>query len=108
LLASDTIAGAGKVPTTRPHHTVTIRVFNTMQQSRVPLEPLSPGNRGHVCGPTVTFFIHIGNAHVHLFDTIVRYLRNFRGFEVRYVRNFTDVDDKIIRRLGRACGAGGW
>ncbi|MBE2248457.1 MAG: cysteine--tRNA ligase [Myxococcus sp.] len=75
-----------------------IRIFNTMQQTKVPLTPLTPGKIGiYVCGPTVYSFVHIGNARTFTsFDTIVRYLR-FRGFEVRYVRNYTDVDDKIIK-----------
>ncbi|PZR08375.1 MAG: cysteine--tRNA ligase [Archangium gephyra] len=75
-----------------------IRVFNTMQQDKVPLRPLTPGKLGvYVCGPTVYSYIHIGNARTFTsFDTIVRYLR-FRGFDVKYVRNFTDVDDKIIK-----------
>jgi len=75
-----------------------IRVFNTMQQSKVPLQPITPGKVGvYVCGPTVYSYVHIGNARTFTsFDTIVRYLR-YRGFEVRYVRNYTDVDDKIIK-----------
>ncbi|MCA2977966.1 MAG: cysteine--tRNA ligase [Myxococcaceae bacterium] len=75
-----------------------IRVFNTMQQTKVPLSPITPGKLGiYVCGPTVYSFVHLGNARTFTsFDTIVRYLR-FRGFEVRYVRNYTDVDDKIIK-----------
>ncbi len=75
-----------------------IRVFNTMQQAKVPLQPITPGKVGvYVCGPTVYSFVHIGNARTFTsFDTIVRYLR-YRGFEVRYVRNYTDVDDKIIK-----------
>ncbi|MBL8920574.1 MAG: cysteine--tRNA ligase [Myxococcaceae bacterium] len=75
-----------------------IRVFNTMQQAKVPLTPITPGKIGiYVCGPTVYSFVHIGNARTFTsFDTIVRYLR-FRGLEVRYVRNYTDVDDKIIK-----------
>jgi cysteinyl-tRNA synthetase len=75
-----------------------IRVFNTLQQQKVPLEPLTPGKIGiYVCGPTVYSYVHIGNARTFTsFDTIVRYLRH-RGFEVRYVRNYTDVDDKIIK-----------
>jgi cysteinyl-tRNA synthetase len=75
-----------------------IRVFNTMQQAKVPLAPITPGKLGiYVCGPTVYSFVHLGNARTFTsFDTIVRYLR-FRGFEVRYVRNYTDVDDKIIK-----------
>lgn len=75
-----------------------IRVFNTMQQTKVPLQPITPGKLGvYVCGPTVYSYVHIGNARTFTsFDTIVRYLR-YRGFEVRYVRNYTDVDDKIIK-----------
>ena len=75
-----------------------IRVFNTMLQTKVPFEPITPGKVGvYVCGPTVYSYVHIGNARTFTaFDTIVRYLR-YRGFEVRYVRNYTDVDDKIIR-----------
>jgi len=74
-----------------------IRVFNTMANDRIALEPITPGKIGiYVCGPTVYSFIHIGNARTFTsFDTIVRYLR-YRGFAVRYVRNYTDVDDKII------------
>ncbi|MEW6433650.1 MAG: cysteine--tRNA ligase [Myxococcota bacterium] len=75
-----------------------IRVFNTMAQAKVPLEPITPGKVGiYVCGPTVYSFVHIGNARTFTsFDVIVRYLR-YRGFDVRYVRNYTDVDDKIIK-----------
>ena len=75
-----------------------IRVFNTMQQTKVPLQPVTPGKVGiYVCGPTVYSFVHIGNARTFTsFDTVVRYLR-YRGFEVKYVRNYTDVDDKIIK-----------
>ncbi len=75
-----------------------IRVFNTMQQAKVPLQLVTPGKVGiYVCGPTVYSFVHIGNARTFTsFDTVVRYLR-YRGFEVRYVRNYTDVDDKIIK-----------
>jgi cysteinyl-tRNA synthetase len=75
-----------------------IRVFNTLQGTKVPLQPITPGKLGiYVCGPTVYSYIHIGNARTFTsFDTIVRYLR-YRGFEVKYVRNYTDVDDKIIK-----------
>ncbi|HEY1087016.1 MAG TPA: cysteine--tRNA ligase [Archangium sp.] len=75
-----------------------IRIFNTMQQVKVPLQPVTPGKVGiYVCGPTVYSYVHIGNARTFTsFDTVVRYLRS-RGFEVRYVRNYTDVDDKIIK-----------
>ncbi len=75
-----------------------IRVYNTLQRTKVPLEPITPGKLGvYVCGPTPYSFVHIGNARTFTtFDVVVRYLR-FRGFQVTYVRNYTDVDDKIIK-----------
>jgi cysteinyl-tRNA synthetase len=80
-----------------------LNIFNTMQQQKVPFEPLTPGKVGiYVCGPTVYSFIHIGNARTFTsFDVVVRYLRA-RGLEVRYVRNYTDVDDKIIKAAAQA------
>jgi cysteinyl-tRNA synthetase len=80
-----------------------IRVFNTMAQAKVPLEPITPGKIGiYVCGPTVYSFVHIGNARTFTsFDVVVRYLR-YRGFDVTYVRNYTDVDDKIIKAAAEA------
>ena len=78
---------------------MTIRVFDSMTGSQVPLEPREPGRISmYCCGPTVYNYIHIGNARTLLwFDMIRRYLR-YRGYDVTYVMNYTDVDDKIIDR----------
>jgi cysteinyl-tRNA synthetase len=54
----------------------------------------------YVCGVTVYDRSHVGHARAQVtFDVIYRYLR-FLGYEVTYVRNFTDVDDRIISRVG--------
>ena len=78
---------------------MTIRVFDSMSRSQVPLETREPGRVSmYCCGPTVYNYIHIGNARTFLwFDMIRRYLL-YRGYDVTYVMNYTDVDDKIIDR----------
>ena len=76
-----------------------ITVYDTLQQRKVPLQPLFPDEiRMYVCGPTVYDLAHIGNARpLVAFDVVARHLRA-RGYRVTFVRNITDVDDKIINR----------
>lgn len=78
---------------------MTVKVFDSMTRTTVPLEPREPGKISmYCCGPTVYNYIHIGNARTFLwFDMIRRYLR-YRDYDVTYVMNYTDVDDKIIER----------
>ena len=77
----------------------TIRVYDTLTNTKRALEPIEPGRIGmYVCGITVYDLTHIGHARVFLFfDVVQRFLRRL-GYEVTYVRNHTDVDDKIIAR----------
>src|SRR5262249_35738034 len=56
----------------------------------------------YCCGPTVYDFGHIGNFRTFLFADLVRRHLEFRGYEVQHVMNITDVEDKIIDRVGRA------
>ena len=73
--------------------------YNTLNKKKEEFVPIVPGKVSiYVCGPTVYYFIHIGNARpMIVFDTLRRYLEH-RGYEVNYVSNFTDVDDKIIKK----------
>ena len=77
----------------------TIRIYNTLNRSKEPLQPVVPGKIGiYLCGPTVYDKAHIGHmVGPVIFDAIKRYL-TYSGFEVRWVVNVTDVDDKLINK----------
>ncbi len=76
-----------------------IRLYDTAQQSLVPLKLRDPGKVSlYVCGPTVYGPPHIGHGRMVLvFDVIRRYLA-WSGLEVTFVSNVTDIDDAIIER----------
>lgn len=76
---------------------MTIRVYNTLTNSKEDFEPVTPGKVGiYLCGPTVYKESHIGHmVGPVIFDTIKRYL-TYNGFDVNWVVNITDVDDKLI------------
>ena len=78
---------------------MSLRIYNTLSQTKEAFEPLVPGKVGmYVCGVTVYDVCHIGHARVYVaFDVVHRYLEHL-GYDVTYVRNFTAVDDKIIKR----------
>jgi len=85
-----------------------LKLYNTLTREKVDFEPIDPDNvRMYVCGPTVYYFAHIGNARpVIVFDVLFRLLRHTYGADkVTYVRNITDVDDKINARALRDFGS---
>jgi cysteinyl-tRNA synthetase len=56
----------------------------------------------YVCGLTVSDDAHLGHARVWVHsDVIHRWLERL-GYEVRHVENFTDVNEKIVARVGEA------
>jgi cysteinyl-tRNA synthetase len=76
---------------------MSLRVYNTLSQSKEPFRPVHPGKVGmYVCGPTVYSPSHIGHmVGPVIFDTIKRYLV-YLSYDVTWVVNITDVDDKLI------------
>jgi cysteinyl-tRNA synthetase len=70
----------------------TFRLYNTLNRSVEPLEPLEPGVlRFYACGPTVYSYAHIGNFRSFLTaDLILRTARAI-GWRTRFVTNITDV-----------------
>ena len=78
-----------------------LKLYDTLTREKRTFQPLDRARvRMYVCGPTVYYFAHIGNARpVIVFDVLYRLLRHLYGEKhVTYVRNITDVDDKINAR----------
>jgi cysteinyl-tRNA synthetase len=82
-----------------------LKLFNTLTRAVQDFVPLHRDGRKvgmYCCGPTVYDFGHIGNFRTFLFADLVRRHLEFRGYDVQHVMNITDVEDKIIDRVGQA------
>jgi cysteinyl-tRNA synthetase len=84
---------------------MSLRFFNTLSRSLAEFVPRDAAAKRvglYCCGPTVHDFAHIGNFRTFVFTDLVRRCLEFKGHQVRHVMNITDVEDKIIRRVGEA------
>ncbi|MCU4925169.1 cysteine--tRNA ligase [Halobacteria archaeon AArc-dxtr1] len=80
---------------------MTVHVTNTLTGEREPFEPQDPESVSlYYCGLTVSDPAHLGHARswVHV-DVMHRWLE-YVGYDVRHVENFTDVNEKIVARVG--------
>ena len=80
---------------------MTLRVTNTLSGEQEPFEPRDPDDvLLYYCGLTVSDRAHLGHARtwVHV-DVMHRWLDSL-GYGVRHVENFTDVNEKIVARIG--------
>ncbi|WP_276281782.1 cysteine--tRNA ligase [Halorussus caseinilyticus] len=80
---------------------MTLQVTNTLTGEQEPFEPQDPDSvLLYYCGLTVSDFAHLGHARswVHV-DVMHRWLDHL-GYDVRHVENFTDVNEKIVARVG--------
>jgi cysteinyl-tRNA synthetase len=78
-----------------------LSVTNTLTGEREPFEPQDPDSvLLYYCGLTVSDDAHLGHARswVHV-DVMHRWLDHL-GYSVRHVENFTDVNEKIVARVG--------
>ncbi|MFW6265499.1 MAG: cysteine--tRNA ligase [Halanaeroarchaeum sp.] len=81
---------------------MTLTVTNTLSGEREPFEPQDPDSvLLYFCGLTVSDDAHLGHARawVHV-DVMHRWLDHL-GYDVRHVENFTDVNEKIVARIGQ-------
>jgi cysteinyl-tRNA synthetase len=84
---------------------MSLRLTNTLGGRLEEFEPLEPGRvRMYSCGPTVYGPAHVGNFRAFVFADLVHRYLEWSGYEVTWVMNITDVDDRIIRDLGRTGG----
>jgi len=80
---------------------MTLRVTNTLTGEREVFEPHdSDSVLLYYCGLTTSDPAHLGHARgwVHV-DVMDRWLTHL-GYDVRHVENFTDVNEKIVARVG--------
>ena len=85
-----------------------LRVFNTLSRTVREFVPLDPDGKTvglYCCGPTVYDYAHVGNWRTFVFGDLVRRYLEFKGFSVNHVMNITDVEDKIIKRVGESGGS---
>jgi cysteinyl-tRNA synthetase len=80
---------------------MTLRVRNSLTGEKEPFEPLDADSvLLYYCGLTTSDPAHLGHARgwVHV-DVMHRWLEQL-GYDVRHVENFTDVNEKIVARVG--------
>ena len=78
-----------------------LRVTDTLTGEKRQFEPRDPEEvLLYYCGLTVSDPPHLGHARswVHV-DVMARWLSHL-GYDVRHVENFTDVNEKIVARVG--------
>lgn len=79
---------------------MTIRVSNTLTGEREDFEPDGDEVLLYVCGLTTSDPVHLGHARLWLHADVVHRWLEYRGYDVRHVENFTDVNEKIVARVG--------
>lgn len=82
---------------------MTLRLYNTLTNTKEPFEPLEEGHvRMYTCGPTVWNYAHLGNLRSFLFYDLVRRHLRVSGYRVTHVMNLTDIDDRILHEAEHA------
>ena len=82
---------------------MSLRVTNSLSGERESFEPADPDSvLLYYCGLTTSDPAHLGHARgwVHV-DVMHRWLE-WLGYDVRHVENFTDINEKIVARVGEA------
>ncbi|PSP78464.1 cysteine--tRNA ligase [Halobacteriales archaeon QS_1_68_20] len=80
---------------------MTLRVSNTLTGETEPFEPLNDDQvLLYLCGLTTSDPAHLGHARTWVHTDIVHRWLEHVGYDVRHVENFTDVNEKIVARVG--------
>jgi cysteinyl-tRNA synthetase len=84
---------------------MTLKFYNTMTRKKEVFRPLKRGVvTMYNCGPTVYFYIHIGNARAFMFADILRRYLEYKDFVVKQVMNITDVGHMIFDEEAEGAG----
>jgi cysteinyl-tRNA synthetase len=79
---------------------MTLSVTNTLTGEREEFEPRGDEVLLYVCGLTVSDHAHLGHARLWVHADIMHRWLEYQGYTVRHVENFTDVNEKIVARIG--------
>jgi cysteinyl-tRNA synthetase len=77
-----------------------LSVTNTLTGEQEPFEPVGDEVLLYVCGLTVSDDAHLGHARVWTHADVMHRWLEHEGFSVKHVENFTDVNEKIVARVG--------
>jgi cysteinyl-tRNA synthetase len=77
-----------------------LSVTNTLTGEQEPFEPVGDEVLLYVCGLTVSDDAHLGHARVWTHADVMHRWLEHEGYRVRHVENFTDVNEKIVARVG--------
>ena len=81
---------------------MTLRVTNTLSGEREDFEAEDDTVLLYVCGLTVSDPAHLGHARLWIHADAVHRWLSYSGYDVRHVENITDVNEKIVARIGEA------
>ncbi|WP_135534493.1 cysteine--tRNA ligase [Halostella pelagica] len=80
---------------------MTVHVTNTLTGEKEPFEPQDPDSvLLYLCGLTVSDPAHLGHARAWAHTDVIHRWLEHEGYEVRHVENFTDINEKIVARVG--------
>ena len=77
-----------------------LSVTNTLTGEREAFEPTGDEVLLYVCGLTVSDDAHLGHARVWTHADVIHRWLEHEGYDVRHVENVTDVNEKIVARVG--------
>jgi cysteinyl-tRNA synthetase len=77
-----------------------LSVTNTLSGEQEPFEPVGDEVLLYVCGLTVSDGAHLGHARVWTHADVIHRWLEHEGYSTRHVENFTDVNEKIVARVG--------
>jgi cysteinyl-tRNA synthetase len=79
---------------------MTLRVTNTLSGEQEPFEPADDEVLLYYCGLTTSDPAHVGHARGWVVVDVFHRWLDHLGYDVRHVENFTDVNEKIVARVG--------
>mgnify|MGYP000002913051 FL=1 len=79
---------------------MTLRLHDTLSGETTDFEPIGDAVTLYLCGLTTSDPAHLGHARVWLHTDVLHRWLEYSGYEVRHVENFTDVNEKVLARVG--------